>query len=223
MPHGRIAVVGRHRDLSGSHATIRLDGEHVLSWQAVIYNDILQHINVQRDVKGTRSHGCHLSEHDVFSDTVAIVLFSNRGSFHENFNGLLEGTSHEGPSVRTVDTMPGDGHESTPVGHQIAKESEVSIIDVGPIEFDNLSKFLHDCSPGGFDSKDVEYLHTAVGICPSKVHAFDAHDSLQIDTVSFQHPLLLVAPLDTALRRDDDLVVFLEEDPFDSLDTTQTD
>jgi len=111
--------------------------------------------------------------------------------------------------------------ESTLVGHQIAKEGRISIVDIRTIEFDDLSEFLHDCGSSGFDPEDVGYLHTAAGIRPSEMHAFDAHDGFQVDAIGFQRPLLLIPPLGATFCCDD-LVVFLKKDSFNPLDATQT-
>jgi len=88
----------------------------------------------------------------------------------------------------------------------------MSIVDVQTIEFNDFPGFLHDCGLSGFDSKDVEYLHTAVGICSSEIHTFDAHNGFRVDAIGFQCPLLLIPPLGATLRCDDYLVMFLKED-----------
>lgn len=117
VPHGRVTVVRSHCNLSRGHTTVCLDGKHILGRQTVVHDDVLQHVYVQRNVKGTRSHRRHLPKHHVFCDTMTIVLFPHSGSFHENFDGLLKGASHERPGVCAIDTVSSNGHESTPVGH----------------------------------------------------------------------------------------------------------
>lgn len=56
----------------------------------VVDDDILQHVDVQRDVEGSGAHGGHLAEHDVLRDTVTIILLAHRSGLHKDLHGLLE-------------------------------------------------------------------------------------------------------------------------------------
>ena len=96
----------------------------------MIDDHILQHIDIESDIKRPRAHWCHLSEHDVLCDTVAVVLLANRGCLHENFDGFFERTSHQSTGISSVDAVTGNSHQSSSVGHEIAKKCEMPIVDV---------------------------------------------------------------------------------------------
>jgi len=56
----------------------------------VVDDDILQHVHVERDIEGACAHRSHLTKHDVFCDTMAVIPLSDGGSLHENLDRLLE-------------------------------------------------------------------------------------------------------------------------------------
>jgi hypothetical protein len=56
----------------------------------MIYNRVLQHVNVESHVESSGPHGRHLPKHHVFCNTMAVVLFSNRSGLHQNFHRLFE-------------------------------------------------------------------------------------------------------------------------------------
>jgi len=104
--------------------------------------------------------------------------------------------------------------------HEIAKKSEVAVVDVGTVEFNDATQFLHDGSSGGFDAKDIEYLHATVGVCSPEVDTLDTHHGLEVDTVRLQHPLFLVVRSDASIWRNHDLILLRQEYTPDSLYTT---
>lgn len=56
----------------------------------MVNDSILQHIDVQRNVKRSSTHRRHLTEHDILRNAMTIILLTNSGSLHQDFNGLLE-------------------------------------------------------------------------------------------------------------------------------------
>jgi hypothetical protein len=75
----------------------------------------------------------------------------------------------------------------------------MAIVDIRTIELDDAAKFFHDSSTSCFDAKDVEHSDAAARTRPLEIDAVDAHHGLQVDSVSFQNPLLLFPRLDGAL------------------------
>jgi len=76
----------------------------------MIHNCIFEHVDIESDVKGARSHRRHLAKHNIFCDSVAVVFFADCGRFHENFNGLFERTPHQSAGVCSIDSVTGDSH-----------------------------------------------------------------------------------------------------------------
>ena len=96
----------------------------------MVHDCIFQHVNVECYLECTSAHRCHLTEHNVLRDTVTVVLLPNSSRLHQNFDSLLERTSHEGTSISTIDSMSCDGHESSTISHEIAEEGKASIVDI---------------------------------------------------------------------------------------------
>ena len=55
--------------------------------------------------------------------------------------------------------------------HEVAKQGQVSIVDVGTVEFDGTTEFLHDGCVRGLDTQDVEDLRAALRLRPLEVDA----------------------------------------------------
>jgi hypothetical protein len=111
--------------------------KHILNWQAVINDGILEHVDVKSDIKSAGSHWRQLAEHDVLCNAMTVIFLTNSRSFHQNFHRLLERATHEGTSVSTVNTMPSDSHERPMVCHEVAQQGEVTIVDIRTVEFDD--------------------------------------------------------------------------------------
>jgi hypothetical protein len=88
-PLRRHAVVRRHRT-SWRHTTSQAGSEHVLHRQSMIHNDVFEHVHVERNVKGSSSHRCHLTQKDVLGHTTTIVDISNSGGFEQNLDSLFK-------------------------------------------------------------------------------------------------------------------------------------
>lgn len=99
-----------------------MGGEHRLDGQSVVNNDVLEHLEVETDVKRAGTHVSDLSKENVLGHTPAIVHVSHSGSLHQDLNGLLEGASRESTGVGSIDTVSGDRHEPTSLSHEVAQK-----------------------------------------------------------------------------------------------------
>jgi len=122
----------------------------------VVDNDVLEHVNVQRDVEGAGSDRCNLAEEDVLRHPMTIVSLADCCRLHKDLDRLLEGRAHERAGVRAVDSMPSDRHERATMGHQVAEKSQVSVIDVGAVELDDIAELAHNGGACSLDTEDIE-------------------------------------------------------------------
>lgn len=88
----------------------------------MIYHDVLEHLNVERDVERAGTHRSKLTEQDALCNTSAVVPLSNGCSFHQDLDRLFERTSHERASIGSVDTVTSDGHEVSAIRHDIHEQ-----------------------------------------------------------------------------------------------------
>lgn len=51
---------------------------------------------------------------------------------------LLKGTLHERSCVLTVDTVTRDGHQVSAARHGVAEQSQVTVVDIGTVERDDV-------------------------------------------------------------------------------------
>ena len=97
----------------------------------------------------------------------------------------------------------------------------MSIVDIRTVEFDDTTELFHDRSTCSFDAEHVEDFDTAVGISTCKVHAGDAHNRLEVDTVRLKHPILF--GLDATLVVGIHYIVLQKEHPVNARYAAQAD
>jgi hypothetical protein len=105
---------------------------------AVVRDDGLEHLRIEKNIKLAGSHRCQLTEHNIFGDTTTVIKFAHGRSLEKNLNSLFEGTSHQSTSIGTIDTVTGDSHQMTTRSHNINQESKMSMINVRTVEGQHL-------------------------------------------------------------------------------------
>lgn len=78
-----------------------------------------------------------------------------------------------------------------PMGHHVAKQGKVTVVDFGSVKLDNTPQLLENGLSRGFDTKHTEYFDATVLISALEVNSFNAHHRLQVHTITLEHPLLL--------------------------------
>jgi hypothetical protein len=100
----------------------------------VVLDHSEQHCVVHDQVELSSTHRSELPEHDVLRHTSAIIELTKTSSFEKNLNSLFERTAHQCSSVVSVDTVTGDGHQKTALGHDVNEQGLVTMIDIGSVE-----------------------------------------------------------------------------------------
>jgi hypothetical protein len=114
---GTCVVRGRRvRHTARRHTTRHLQPD-ASDFSSLIGDDILEHGEIELNVKSTGTHRGHLTKHDVFGNTLAVILVTLRSCLHENLDSLFERGLGKCTSVRSVDTMTSDGHELSSLSH----------------------------------------------------------------------------------------------------------
>jgi hypothetical protein len=188
----------------------------------LIGDDIFEHSEIELNVESTGTHRSDLTEHDVLRYTLAVILVSLSCSLHEDLDSLLERRFGECTSVCSVDTVSRDGHELSTLSHQVAKQCQVTVVDVGTIELDDVSQLLEQSGSTGLDPENLEYLVRIVRVSPDGVDAIHCQYLLEVATVCVDGPLSLRV-VKVALCGDDRPILLLHENTADALDTTQCD
>jgi hypothetical protein len=65
-------------------------GEHVLNWEAVIDDGVLEHVDVQGNIESASSHRCQLPKHHILGNTMAVILLSYGRGLHEDLHRFFE-------------------------------------------------------------------------------------------------------------------------------------
>lgn len=101
-------------------------------------------VSVQEQIEAAGSHSRQLAHDDVLRDASHWIDFRMTCSVHQHVDSLLERASHESSSVLSVDTVTGDGHQMTLGRHDVAQQSQVTIVHVETIELQHSVHLLLD-------------------------------------------------------------------------------
>jgi hypothetical protein len=117
--------------------------------------DLAKHLLIQEHIRLPSTEMGQLTKHDILGHTTTIVQLTRSSSIHQNFDRFLEGSTHEGTGVGSVDSVSCDCHQMASRSHDIGEKGHVTIIDFGTIELDDRSQFLQEGPTRCFDT---EYL-----------------------------------------------------------------
>lgn len=146
---------------------------------------------------------------------------------------LLKGTLHERASVLTVDAMTCDSHQVAAARHGVAKQSQVTVVDVRAVKGDDMVQLPLQSLSHRLDSQDLkdrrrytiniknlpqslilslffnyrEDLHNVIGGGPDGVYILLTEDPHQAYTVRLKDPLL--QSLELTILCDDDLFLIV--------------
>jgi len=140
---------------------------------------------VQKQIETTRTGASELPQHDVLRDSLHVVALAVGSCFHENVDGLLEGASHETSQVLSINSVTRDGHQVTLGAHDVAKERQVTVVDVGTVERDDTIHLLFHRLSDGFDPHDGKDLNDIVGVSTDGIDGLLRQDAHQRRAVSF--------------------------------------
>ena len=91
---------------------------------------LLEHGLIQEDAKGAGANGRELAEHDVLAHPLQPVPLAKASRVQQDVHRLLKGAPHQRAGVLSVDAVPRDGHQVAAVGHDVAQDGEVPVVDV---------------------------------------------------------------------------------------------
>src|SRR5579859_1602783 len=156
----------------------------------MIDTDLTEHFLVQEHIKLSCSKRCKLSQHDVLRDTPTVIQLSRSSRIHEDFDGLFKRCTHKGSGVGAVDSVTRYRHKMSATRHHISQECHVSIVDGRPIELNDSTQLLQQCSTCCLNTKHLQNFDERVGINSDRIDIFDSHGFRKIDTVGFELPLI---------------------------------
>lgn len=90
----------------------------------------LQHLGVHHQVEGAGAVRSQLTQDDILSHSTERIYLCVEGSREQDLDRFLERALSEGAGVDSVDTMPRDGREDAPGGHDVAEGGQVTIVDI---------------------------------------------------------------------------------------------
>lgn len=56
----------------------------------MVYNYVLEHLEIECNIESAGSHGCELSEQDILCHSCAMISFSDSSCLHQDLHRLLE-------------------------------------------------------------------------------------------------------------------------------------
>ena len=155
----------------------------------------LQHFVVNHNIKCTGSQWCHLSQHNILWNPLAIIQLGSGCGIQQNLNSLLKRTTHQSTCIRSVDTMTSNGHQMTTRCHHINQKRHMTVIDVRTIECNNIQNLFVQSRPSSFYTQYRQNFNKVIGISTSWVNTGNCHNIGQVHTIGFQHPLFTLFKL----------------------------
>lgn len=108
---------------------------------------------------------------------------------HENINSLLKGTSHQGSSVLSVNSVTSDSHKMTLSSHDVTEQAQVTVVDVQTIEIQHKRNLFLHTFPDSLNSKTGKDLTDIIAAGPHRIHITFSQDLHQGCSISLQQPL----------------------------------
>lgn len=133
------------------------------------FHSILALIGVQQQIEAPGSHARQLTHNDVLGDASHWVNFSVTRRIHQHIDGFLERASHESAGVLSVDSVTCDGHQVTLRRHDVAQQSQVTIVDVQAVELQHRIHLLLDGLSNRLNSQHAEDFANVVTECSHRI------------------------------------------------------
>lgn len=140
---------------------------------SIVRDNCGQKIVIEQNLHGTRADWSHLAQDQILRNSTTIIQFTECGSFQKNLHRLLKGATHEGSSVRAIDTVASNGHDVSPGCHHIAQNAQVTGVDIRSIKRQDLSQFAQNRSSSGFNAQNFENLGESVAVGSRCIDAFN--------------------------------------------------
>ena len=151
----------------------------------------MQHLLVQQQCERSRPDVAELAQHDVLAHAAHHVLLCKSSSLEKDVHSFLEAAPHERPCLHAVDAMACNSHQVAAVGHHLHQNSEVAVVDVGAVKFDDASQLFEQRVSHRLDAQHLEHLNQVVAERARVVHIWMVHHLPQVAALGIQHPLLL--------------------------------
>mmetsp|Transcript_23802 Transcript_23802/g.33353 ORF Transcript_23802/g.33353 Transcript_23802/m.33353 type:complete len:255 (+) Transcript_23802:151-915(+) len=152
------------------------------------FNSIGKHLLVQKQIKAASSKWRKLPQHDVFSDSPKIILFSKNGGLKQNLSCFFKRASHKRPSFNTINTMTCDRHQVSSVSHHIGQDGKMAIVDVRTIERDHSTQLFQQSCPDSFNTQYLDDFNDIIRYCSSVINFWPRKHTEQVDSFSIQNP-----------------------------------
>ena len=130
-----------------------------------------------------------MAEHDVLGDAGDGVGLGKGRGLEQNVDRLLEGGAHQCAGLDAVDAVARDGHQVAAVGHDVAQDGEVAVVDVRAVERDDVAHLLEQRGACGLDAEHAVDLDDVVRDGARGVNVGRSEHGEQVRAVGVEHPL----------------------------------
>jgi hypothetical protein len=122
----------------------------------LILGEIFESLSVNNEIETSRAIWCKLSHDNILSDASKKIGLRIESRLIKDLYCLFKGAFSEWTSVYSVDTMAGYRSEDSSLSHDIAKGTQMAVVDVNAIATKHKSYLVDESQTYSLDSQYLQ-------------------------------------------------------------------